>query len=182
MPSKTSPILITDVACNGFRGRDLRHGFAISFKATTHSPLDGLLHPRSLWSSHGEWHTAAENPRNGRLRPTPRRRWRFFSIRRMPAFAPMKCGHPSCGHKLACFGSTLGASLAIVLCRRPIDGEASDNLRLLDLAVLKAAVLNSENVPCGPRRRCMCSGKLVTDRDSGRYLTDTTHLSRRAQT
>ncbi|WP_321893243.1 alpha-hydroxy-acid oxidizing protein [Paraburkholderia tropica] len=43
-------ILTTDVAVNGFRKRDLRNGFAIPFKASTRAALDGLSHPRWLWS------------------------------------------------------------------------------------------------------------------------------------
>jgi (S)-mandelate dehydrogenase len=43
-------ILTTDVAVNGFRERDLRNGFAMPFKATPRAALDGLSHPRWLWS------------------------------------------------------------------------------------------------------------------------------------
>ncbi|WP_144107530.1 alpha-hydroxy-acid oxidizing protein [Paraburkholderia sp. BCC1886] len=43
-------ILTTDVAVNGFRERDLRNGFAMPFKPSLRAALDGLSHPRWLWS------------------------------------------------------------------------------------------------------------------------------------
>jgi len=43
-------ILTTDVAVNGFRQRDLRNGFAMPFKVTPRGALDGISHPRWLWS------------------------------------------------------------------------------------------------------------------------------------
>ncbi|ERJ40800.1 L-lactate dehydrogenase [Burkholderia sp. AU4i] len=43
-------ILTTDVAVNGFRRRDLRNGFAMPFKASARAVVDGLSHPRWLWS------------------------------------------------------------------------------------------------------------------------------------
>ncbi|MBJ9749500.1 alpha-hydroxy-acid oxidizing protein [Burkholderia cepacia] len=43
-------ILTADVAVNGFRRRDLRNGFAMPFKASARAAVDGLSHPRWLWS------------------------------------------------------------------------------------------------------------------------------------
>lgn len=43
-------ILTVDVAVNGFRERDLRNGFAMPFKPTIKAAIDGLTHPRWLWS------------------------------------------------------------------------------------------------------------------------------------
>lgn len=43
-------ILTVDVAVNGFRARDLRNGFAIPFKPSARAAVDGMTHPRWLWS------------------------------------------------------------------------------------------------------------------------------------
>lgn len=43
-------ILTVDVAVNGFRERDLRNGFAMPFKPSLRTAVDGLAHPRWLWS------------------------------------------------------------------------------------------------------------------------------------
>ena len=43
-------VLTTDVAVNGFRERDLRNGFAMPFKFSARAAVDGLTHPRWLWS------------------------------------------------------------------------------------------------------------------------------------
>lgn len=48
--SYSTLILTTDVAVNGFRERDLRNGFAMPVKASVRAALDGLSHPRWLWS------------------------------------------------------------------------------------------------------------------------------------
>lgn len=43
-------ILTVDVAVNGFRQRDLRNGFSMPFKASPRIVVDGITHPRWLWS------------------------------------------------------------------------------------------------------------------------------------
>ncbi|MFM0257236.1 alpha-hydroxy-acid oxidizing protein [Paraburkholderia sediminicola] len=43
-------VLTTDVAVNGFRERDIRNGFAMPFKFSARAAVDGLTHPRWLWS------------------------------------------------------------------------------------------------------------------------------------